>query len=212
MSIITSQSPPVEAFEQALLTVNHIAAKEIFNHYAKEHSPFTLVENLFVPVMDRIGQGWENGDLALSQVYMSGQICSELADHLQWGDTEKPWPQCRMAICVLEDYHMLGKQMVYSALRASGYDLLDYGRMDVDPLAERVKKDKIQLLMVSTLMLRAAMRIKVLRERLNADGMNIQLVVGGAPFRFDTELWQEVGADAMAFNTSDALSIVRRMS
>ena len=33
-----------------------------------------------------------------------------------------------MAIAVLEDYHLLGLRVVYSALRASGYALQNYGR------------------------------------------------------------------------------------
>ena len=208
-----SLSPIADELEQALLTVDRIKARSIVNAYAKKHTPFDLVENLFAPAMERIGQGWETGETALSQVFMSGQICAELAEGLEWGEMEKPWPQKQMAICVLEDYHMLGKQMVYSALKASGYDLLDYGRMDVGPLVEKVSEDGIQLLLVSTLMLRSALRVRLLRDQMDAEGMkHVRLIVGGAPFRFDPELWQEVGADAMALNTAEALAVVRRMS
>lgn len=35
-----------------------------------------------VPALDRIGTGWENGTIALSQVYMSGRICEEVVDDL----------------------------------------------------------------------------------------------------------------------------------
>ncbi|MBF0444333.1 MAG: cobalamin B12-binding domain-containing protein [Magnetococcales bacterium] len=108
---------------------------------------------------------------------------------------------------------MLGKQMVYSALKASGYDLQDYGRMDVESLVKRTQEDGIQLLLVSTLMLRSALRVRVLRELMDEKGMkDTRIIVGGAPFRFDPELWQEMGADAMAINTAEALTVVRRMS
>jgi methanogenic corrinoid protein MtbC1 len=202
-----------DELEQALLTVDRIKARSIVKAYAEEHTPFDLVENLFAPAMERIGLGWETGETALSQIFMSGQICAELAEGLEWGEAEKPWPQKRMAICVLEDYHMLGKQMVYSALKASGYDLLDYGRMEVEPLVERVREDGVQLLMVSALMLRSALRVKLLRDKMDAEGLNnVRIIVGGAPFRFDPELWQEMGADAMALNTAEALTVVRKMS
>jgi hypothetical protein len=36
-------------------------------------------------------------------------------------------------------------------------------------------------------------------------------VVGGAPFRFDDQLWREVGADAMGLSASDALKILDAM-
>jgi methanogenic corrinoid protein MtbC1 len=35
--------------------------------------------------------------------------------------------------------------------------------------------------------------------------------VGGAPFLFDDQLWQEVGADAMGKSASDAVAIVERL-
>ena len=116
-----------------------------------------------------------------------------------------------MAIAVLEDYHLLGKQMVHSALQASGYDLLDYGRMDLEELVTKVRDDGIEILLVSTLMLRSALRIETLSERLREEGLQLTLVVGGAPFRFDQELWKKVGADAMALNTAGALQTVRRL-
>ena len=38
-----------------------------------------------------------------------------------------------------------------------------------------------------------------------------KVVVGGAPFLFDDQLWQEVGADAMGKSAADAVAIVTRL-
>jgi methanogenic corrinoid protein MtbC1 len=35
--------------------------------------------------------------------------------------------------------------------------------------------------------------------------------VGGAPFLFDNQLWQEVGADAMGNSAAEAVTIVERL-
>jgi len=51
-----------------------------------------------------------------------------------------------MAITVLEDYHLLGKRIVYSILRASGYEVLDYRQTDVNGLIQQVKKDDVKIL------------------------------------------------------------------
>nr|CRH06642.1 conserved protein of unknown function [Include Cobalamin B12-binding domain] [Candidatus Magnetococcus massalia] len=203
---------PIAPLTEALLHVDRVNARAILTSYASDNTPVAVVEQLLVPVLEQIGQGWEQGDVALSQVFMSGQVCEELANSLSWEDREKPWPQPPMAICVLEDFHMLGKQMIYSALKASGYDLIDYGRMELEPLIQRIRADGIQLMLISTLMLRSALRIADLKKRLDEEGLAVKLVVGGAPFRFDKALWQEMGADAMAMNTAEALTTVRRMS
>jgi len=34
--------------------------------------------------------------------------------------------------------------------------------------------------------------------------------VGGAPFIFDPNLWQEVGADAMGRNAADAIKLLQK--
>ena len=117
-----------------------------------------------------------------------------------------------MAIAGLEDYHLLGLRIVYSSLRASGFSLLNYGRIDLDGLVKRVKTDDIRILLVSVLMLPSALRIRQLRERLDAEGCRPKLLVGGAPFRFDEHLWREIGADAVGHTASEAVTAVMRLS
>jgi methanogenic corrinoid protein MtbC1 len=69
----------IDEFENALITANRLQVREIVSQYSREHTPFELVEELLSPAMELVGQGWEDGRLALSQVYMSGQICAEIA-------------------------------------------------------------------------------------------------------------------------------------
>jgi len=105
---------------------------------------------------------------------------------------------------------MLGKRIVYSVMRASGFELFNYGRMDVNELVEQIIKDKLRILLVSVLMMPSALKIRELRNALDARGVQVKILVGGAPFQFDSQLWQEVGADAMGLSAGDAVSIVQR--
>ena len=84
--------------------------------------------------------------------------------------------------------------------------------MDMDQLVARVKADGIRILLISVLMLPSALRVRQLRERLEAEGCRPKLVVGGAPFRFDEQLWKEVGADAVGHTASEAIAVVTRLS
>lgn len=209
----------VDRFERALLTVDRLEAIKIFNQLIKKHITGTrlqCIEKLIIPVLERIGEGWKHGRVALSQVYMSGRICEELVDTvIPPGDPARN-DQQNIAITVLEDYHLLGKRIIYSALRASGFEVRDYGRMEVEGLCRRVKDDRIRVLLVSTLMLPSALRVKELRLRLKelapGTGNHVKIIVGGAPFRFDDQLWQEVGADAVGNNAFDAVNIITRLT
>lgn len=174
-------------------------------------APGQRVEQLVVPALEHIGIGWEQGRVALSQVYMSSRICEELVDAVLPRSRLVRQDQPKMAIAVLEDYHLLGKRIIYAALRASGFDLLDYGRMDLASLMRRVSADEVRILLVSSLMLRSALRVQTLTAELKRLGLPVQVVVGGAPFRFDPELVHQVGADVTARNSSEAIAVVTRM-
>lgn len=200
-----------ELFEKALLGLNRITAQKILFTPTDGKATLDHVDTIVVPALERIGLKWERGEAALSQVYMSGRICEELVNLLLPDESPERRNQPRLAIAVLEDYHLLGKRILYAMLKASGYNLLDYGRMDVDHLAERAMSDRIEILLVSALMLTSALRVKKLTEKLSRSGSGIRVIVGGAPFRLDEQLWQEVGADAMCRNASEAIGTVCRI-
>jgi methanogenic corrinoid protein MtbC1 len=145
-------------------------------------------------------------------VYMSGRICEELVDDLlPPGDpARKDHPA--MAIAVLDDYHLLGKRLVYSVLRAGGFALHDYGRVTVDEAVRRSGEDGIRILLISTLMLPSALRVRDLVMRLKSPRRKIKVVVGGAPFLFDPQLWREVNADAMGRSASEAVEILETIA
>jgi methanogenic corrinoid protein MtbC1 len=64
------------------------------------------------------------------------------------------------------------------------------------------------VLLVSTLLLPSALRVKDLRRRLDELHAPTRLIVGGAPFRLDPQLWREVGADANGNSATDAIALV----
>lgn len=196
----------IDNFMEALLSLDKLSAQQIMASGKDRMSPIKFVEDVAIVALERIGARWEEGTIALSQVYMAGRICEDLIDEILPPADPARKNQPKMAICVLSDYHKLGKAIVYSLLRASGFDLIDYGTMEVDGLVDRVKKDKIEILFISTLMLPSALKVKKVKEKLL--GLNVKIVVGGAPFRFDDQLWREVGADAMCRTASEAVSVI----
>ena len=201
----------VKRFRQALLDVDHVSAQAILTEASAALSPLQQVDQLIVPALQEIGERWERGEAALSQVYMSGRICEKLTQALLPGGGPNRAGQSKLAVTVLEDFHYLGKNMVCSALRASGFDFVDYGHTDVRGLVERVCTDGVKVLLISSLMLPSALKVREVRSRLDAAGARVCLVVGGAPYRFDPEMWREVGADAMGYSALDAIAIVQRL-
>lgn len=196
--------------EQALLSLDEEAAVQIIREALNESSPGKIAGDLISATLVRIGDSWESGNLSLSQVYMSGIICEKVIDKILPPQSPIRKSQPKMAIAVLEDFHLLGKRIIFSTLRASGYELLDLGGgLSIERIVDHVKTKEIKILLLSVLMLPSALRIKELKTQLS--DVDVTIVVGGAPFRFDNQLWQEVGADYYGKDSSEALEIVSKI-
>lgn len=198
-----------DRLERSMLMLDKESAQEIISEAMEFGSPAEIAGNLISKALYNIGEAWESGNLALSQVYMSGLMCEEIVDQILPPQSPVRKSQPKMAIGVFEDYHLLGKRIIFSALRASGFELMDLGGgLQIDELVSIVKEEKIRILLLSVLMLPSALHVKHLKERLN--GYDIKIIVGGAPFRFDENLWKEVGADAYGHDPSQAIAIVSK--
>ncbi len=195
---------------EALIALDTPRVTALFEQAVSRKGPVLAVEEMMVPALVRMGEEWSSGKIALSQTYMGSRICETIVDRLlpHKAQRQDGWPT--IAIAVLSDYHTLGKRMVLSVMRASGLPVLDYGRMDRDELVERVVADDTKILLISVLMLPSALKVKEVRSALDARGAKVRIAVGGAPFLFDSELWREVGADAMGQSAADAVTIVQR--
>jgi methanogenic corrinoid protein MtbC1 len=190
--------------------MDRFEAEAAFDRALAGLTPVQAVEQLVLPTLQQIGADWEEGRLALSQVYMSGRFCEELVERVLPASDPDRKHQPRSAIVVLSDYHELGKRIVYSVLRASGFEIFDYGRLDVDALVERARADRVRVLLISVLILPSALKVAEVSRRLREGDPGLRIVVGGAPFLFDRQLWREVGADAMGANTGEAVALLQR--
>jgi len=203
---------PVEAFEKALLQIDRIKAEKIFEKCYLEYNSFNPLEHLTITALKNIGLGWEEGQISLSQVYMSGVICEELIDEYmhKFNITTRKDP--KIAIGVLLDHHALGKRIVYSILRANGYNVIDLGQgLSVNEIVEKTLEKEIDFLLISTLMLPSALEVKNVVKKLRENNSMIKVIAGGAPFRLNNKLWQKVNADADGKNGSDIPEIIQKM-
>lgn len=202
----------IEVFERELLTTDRVAVRKTVAELSAHFDAREIPDKIILPALERIGQQWETGQVALSQVYMSGTICEELIDTLLVDETGDPARDAKVAIVTFKDHHLLGKRIVLSLLKSARIPMLDFGHgLQADALVNRVEKEGVRVLLISTLMLPSALHIKQVREQLTARKLDVKIIVGGAPFRFDEQLWKNVGADAMGHTATDAVTITQKM-
>ncbi len=72
----------LNAFKRALLDVDRLAARQVMEQRGRDMRPIQFAEKVVLPALEQMGAGWQDGSLALSQVYMAGRICEELIDEM----------------------------------------------------------------------------------------------------------------------------------
>ena len=179
----------------------------IINEFTGDNA-FELINEVISPALETIGSMWTSGEIALSQEYMASKICEEIVETILPAESTSRMDMPVIGITTLGDEHFLGKRIVCSFLRARGFNIHDYGDMGPEKVSQKVKEDDIEVLMASTLMLNIAMEVKKLRSIFDREGIQTRIIVGGAPFLFDRDLWKEVGADAMAIDAMESVNKV----
>lgn len=196
-----------EEFEKALLMMDRVRAEEII----RQSSITKIAENVVIMALERIGRGWQDGSVALAQVYMSGIICEEVMDLVLRAHPLENKKQVKIGIAVLEDHHQLGKRIICSILRSSGYEIIDYGHgIGVEELIVKTVDDQLEILLISTLMLPSALKVKYVIKGLKEQGVKTRVIAGGAPFRLDPELAKAVGVETVK-NASDLPALIEKV-
>lgn len=195
--------PCVDLLESALVNMDRLALQRIY--LASGLTPLYFCERYITPALADIGEKWDRGELSLSHVYMSGRLCEEFMEHSFRCTSPSHATQGRIALAVLEDYHLLGKRLVGFVLKGGGVDYLDYGTVTAAELVRRVQADGVRQLLISALMLPSALKVREVRDGLERSGFPCRIIVGGAPFRLDPSLCAEVGADFCCATASQVL-------
>ena len=199
-----------EMFKTALLDSDKIKAFTVLSDFLDSSHKLDNVIHLVTSVLAELGDDWEKGDVALSQIYMSSRICEEILDKFLPPESHnKAESTTNIAIVTLMDLHFLGRRIVKSFLRSSGFEVLDLGAIpSPQELAKKAMENHIKYLFISTLMYHAAIKVKEVREIFIKQNYDIKILVGGAPFFYDRMLWKQVDADAMGISPADAVNIL----
>ncbi|WP_346355745.1 cobalamin B12-binding domain-containing protein [Azotosporobacter soli] len=206
------QMQQIGVITDALLALDRIKVQEFVMERCQTAGIMNALDVLIVPALVSIGKAWEEGNVSLSQVYMSSRICEDVIHKFlpQASESEQSGP--KLGIAVLADHHMLGKRIVTTVLKASGFNVIDYGQVaEGNSLARLAKKDRLDILFISTLMLHAVQEVKKVRLQRDCTEGAFKIVVGGAPYLMDHALWREVGADAMAHSAAETIILIQKL-
>lgn len=174
-----------------------------------------VIAAILGPVLEKLGEGWEEHDVSLSQIYAAGRIAEQATELLLSRLT--PGQESPVSIVtgtILGDHHGLGRRVLAAFLRSAGYRVVDVG-LDVQAgtFVDAAMSEGARVIAASALMSNTALRTAEIDRELRRRGIRhqVRILVGGAPFRYNPGLVQAVGADATAPHAYEAVKVVRQI-
>lgn len=207
----------IKAYNEAVFETDKEAAFEVVKQALAEGlSAEDVVFKVVIPAVEEMMSNiTRDPDANLAQHFMTAQIAAEVTEQMLAKFQSPPEIIGRVVIgTAFGDLHSLGKRIVMGCLKAMMVEVEDLG-VSVPPgrFVEEALKYEAQVIAISAMMVHTATgesgcrRVReILRERGLED--RIRLVVGGAPYRFDAELYKTVGADAWAADGISASRVI----
>jgi methylmalonyl-CoA mutase cobalamin-binding domain/chain len=197
----------IQAYNEAVFDTDKEAAFEVVATAMKEGiSAEDVVFKIVIPAVETMmSEITKDPDTNLAQHFMTAQIASEVTERMLTLFQHPPEILGRVVIgTAAGDLHSLGKRIVSGCLKAMMVDVIDLG-VNVRPeqFVDAALEHDAQVIAVSAMMVHTATGengARKVRALLHEQGLEdrIKLVVGGAPYRFDGELYKTVGADDWA--------------
>ena len=207
-----------EIFEKAIESIvkgDAVTSTEMAKRGLSEGiDPLELINQGFVPGINKVGELFDVGSLFLPELILSAKAMQDATDIINAaipeGDRQV---QGRFLICtVAGDVHDIGKTIVVSLLKASGFEVKDLGRdVATETFLKEADEFKADIIGTSSLLTTTMPAQKELEEELKKAGLKerYKTMVGGAPV---TQRWaNRIGADAFAENATSAVRLAKEL-
>jgi corrinoid protein of di/trimethylamine methyltransferase len=178
--------------------------------------PIQAVEKGLAKGINNVGDDFANGIVFLPELVMAADIMKagmKILDEIikAAGMERKSFGKIVIGT-VKGDIHDIGKSVVAAVLQASGFDVIDLG-IDVEPdkFIQTVIDNDAECLGMSTLLTLTLAVMDQTIKKMQEQGLrrNVKVIVGGCPV---TQEWaNEIGADAVGFDSKDAVEKVRQL-
>ena len=151
----------------------------------KTTEPMAIINETLIPVLDKVGKGFEQGKVFLPQLLMSAEAAKAafavIKDELAKSGSGTGEKGKIVIATVKGDVHDIGKNIVKVLLENYGYKVIDLGK-DVAPeaIVEAVQKEKADLVGLSALMTTTVGAMEETIDKLRSAGLKCPVMVGGA--------------------------------
>jgi len=175
-------------------------------------SPQDIISKGLAPGMERVGRGYEEGELFVPELMLSARAMLAALDllrpHLAGQGLGPPG---KVVLGTAQgDIHQIGKNIVGVVLEGDGFEVHDLGE-DVPPqeFVDKAQEVGADVVGISALISLAVSKMAETVAILKQSGIPTKIIVGGAAVTRETA--EAIGADAHGRDAWEALRRVRRL-
>lgn len=207
----------IKAYNEAVYETDKEAAFDVVNSALEQGmSAEDIVFQVVIPAVEEMmSLILKDPDANLAQHFMTAQIAAEVTERMLL--LFKSPPEiigCVVMGTAAGDLHSLGKRIVMGCLKALMVEVIDLGvNVKAETFVDEAVAHNAQVIGISAMMVHTAMGengAPLVRKLLKERGLEdkIKIIVGGAPYRYDDELYKKVGADTWASDGVSASKVI----
>ena len=144
----------------------------------------SIIDDALLPGIEEVGKRFNSGEYFIPQVMASAETMKAGFERVKREIklSERKNAGTVVIATVLGDIHDIGKNIVSMLLENHGFRVIDLGK-DVAPekIISCAKENKADIILLSALLTTTMPQMKVVKQVLEKEGLNIPIIIGGAP-------------------------------
>jgi len=163
--------------------------------------------------MERLGVLFKNNEVFIPEVLVAARAMNAALAKLEpLLLKDKVEPKGVVVIGTVKgDLHDIGKNLVAMMLKGAGYKIVDLGAdVPAEKFVEAAKSQRAGVVALSALLTTTMVQMKSVIQAVQAAGLAIPVIVGGAPLTQDYA--DQIGAKGYAPDAASAVDVVRRLA
>src|SRR5665648_322897 len=175
--------------------------------------PLEIIDECFIPALNKVGDGFEKGEIFLPSLMMSAETvkaCFDVIKEVKGSDGPSTGKGKILVATVLGDIHDIGKNIAKMLLQSYGYEIIDLGKdVPIKNIVDAAKEHNVKLIGLSALMTTTVKNMKLTISAIREAGIECRIMVGGAVLT--PEYAAFVGADFFVKDAREGVEVAKKV-
>ena len=185
---------------------------KITSQLLKTTEPMSVINEIIIPSLDKIGKLFEQGKIFLPQLILSAESSQAAFEQIKKTIAQSGTPSISKGKIILAtvkgDVHDIGKNIVKVLLENYGYTVIDLGRdVEYQAVVDAAIEHNVRLVGLSALMTTTLVSMENTIALLRKNNVDCKVMVGGAVLT--QEYAMKIGADFYSKDAKESVDIAK---